>query len=150
MSSSSSLSSISAKLSTMAVQAREKSMAAAAVAKEKSMAAAVIVQERSVVWKEKAAEISADVSVKAKEAYAAARKSEMYEKGTTYFAGSKKESDRKSTDSLGYPTIFGMALEDVLAKTKLEYLDVNVPPVAYRCIEYINSSCKIFDRCYHL
>ncbi|KAJ3107652.1 hypothetical protein HDU97_003646 [Phlyctochytrium planicorne] len=138
-SSSSSLSSLSAKLSTMAVAAKEKSIAAAAVAKEKSIAAAAIVQERSVVWKERAAEISADVGVRAKEAYEAARKSEAYEKGAAYFAP-RKDGERRSTNSQDYPSIFGMPLEEVLERTRQDYLELNVPPIVYRCVEYINSA----------
>ncbi|KAI8834685.1 Rho GTPase activation protein [Chytridium lagenaria] len=98
------------------------------------MAAAVIVQERSVVWKGKAAEMSADVGIKAKEAYAAARKSEIYEKGRRTLV------ERKSTDSLSYPGIFGMPLQEVLARTKQDSLDATVPPIVFRCVEYINSA----------
>ncbi|KAJ3090874.1 hypothetical protein HDU96_003292, partial [Phlyctochytrium bullatum] len=126
------MSSFSAKLSTMAVAAKEKGLAAAAVAKEKGLAAAAVAKERAVV-------ISADVSVRAKEAYAAAKRSELYEKGASYFAG-KKEPDRKSADPLSYPTIFGMSLEEVLERTRLDHLDADIPPLVYRCIEYINVS----------
>ncbi|KAJ1568126.1 hypothetical protein HK405_003554, partial [Cladochytrium tenue] len=52
-----------------------------------SMAAAAAVQERSQVWRDRAQEVGGDLSVRAKEAYAAAKRSEFVERGTAYLSG---------------------------------------------------------------
>ncbi|KAJ3288808.1 RalA-binding protein 1 [Blyttiomyces sp. JEL0837] len=130
----------------------------------KSMAAAANLQERSVVWKEKAAELSADVTVKAKEAYAAAKKSEFVEKSAAYLAAngvikrgdsepdptsttlssglSTSTRNRKSVDSLGHQSgpslVFGVPLNEVVERTKIIVEDGwEIPAVVVRCVEFI-------------
>ncbi|KAJ3178284.1 hypothetical protein HK101_010147 [Irineochytrium annulatum] len=94
--------------SSLLNQLKEKSIAAAAVAKERSIAAAAVVQERSVVWKQQAAVISADVGVKAKEAYAAAKKSELYERASGAAAA---VVGRKAMNEVGIYRVGGSTTE---------------------------------------
>ncbi|KAJ3414922.1 hypothetical protein HDV05_005871 [Chytridiales sp. JEL 0842] len=148
-------SSVSSSFSAIASKLATKSMAVAAIAKEKSKVAATQLQEQSVGWRERAAEIKSDVSAKAKEAYEAARKTELYGKGASYFASStgRRESydsnsggsymasstlsSRRSADMLAYPPVFGVPLSTALERSRIEGLEEDIPAIVYRCIEYI-------------
>ncbi|KAI9333791.1 Rho GTPase activation protein [Zopfochytrium polystomum] len=124
-----------------------------------------VVHERSAVWREKASEFGEEVSSKAKEAYAAAKRSDLYQSSAAYITGgsqpippppassslsstatsvSVKDFDRdtnkrRSADALGY-SVFGAPLDFVLSRTRLPGASDDVPSIVYRCIEYIEAT----------